>query len=160
MTLCVVEDDIVKRDELIGNGRVSLARARHQGHDRQQVLLYSKRGKQSGTVYVTLTFTRNSAVAYGAPYGAPPPSYAGYYAPPMAPAPYGAYPAGPPPPAYYQPYSAPPPQAYQQSFVQPYSQPGYPYSQPGYAPQQPFPHGQHPVPYPGAPAYRSAPAKA
>jgi Ca2+-dependent lipid-binding protein len=40
ITLTVVEDDVIGRDDLIGTGHVQLAKARQYGQDRQQVLLY------------------------------------------------------------------------------------------------------------------------
>lgn len=106
--LVVMEQDVMLRDEVIGTGRISLARVRTTGSDRQQVQLVTKRGRQRGFVQVNLTFVRNAAFA-GVP-GAQPAAY-----------PYAAYPSAPsaPPAAYGYP-----------------SYPGYPNPAPfTYAPQ-------------------------
>eukprot|EP00798_Chlamydomonas_sp_ICE-L_P015301 gene15301-21386_t len=149
-----VKDEDVTMTTLIGQGRVSLAKVRLTGQDRQQMPVMTKGSKQKGFVSVTLAFSKNStlqrpAQAHGGPYSssayapmAPAPTP--YYAPPYGnPLPYAQH---PPPPQYGAPppgqYGAPAPGQYGAPHSGQYGAP--PPGQYG-AP----PAGQHGAPPPG-----------
>eukprot|EP00195_Chlamydomonas_chlamydogama_P003503 CAMPEP_0202920082 /NCGR_PEP_ID=MMETSP1392-20130828/76672_1 /ASSEMBLY_ACC=CAM_ASM_000868 /TAXON_ID=225041 /ORGANISM="Chlamydomonas chlamydogama, Strain SAG 11-48b" /LENGTH=203 /DNA_ID=CAMNT_0049613563 /DNA_START=565 /DNA_END=1176 /DNA_ORIENTATION=+ len=124
--VCMDEDD-TSRDDTIGSGTFTLARARERGTDRIQVPMMSKSGKQHGFISINLVFTRNSAIR---PQAAPAP-YPAYAAPPPP-----TYYAAPPPPAYYAappPYGAMPPYGAAPPPAPYYGAP--PAQYPGYAPQ-------------------------
>uniref|UniRef100_A0A7S0RWS8 C2 domain-containing protein n=1 Tax=Chlamydomonas leiostraca TaxID=1034604 RepID=A0A7S0RWS8_9CHLO len=166
-----IKDDDVGVDDVIGTTRLGLAACRERGSDRQALAVFSKSGKQHGSLHLSATFTPNQpgAAAY---HGGSAPAYAAPSAPPAYPPPASGappgYPGYPPPGGALPPYppsAAPgyPPPAYPPPAAAGAPPPGYPpagYPPPGGAPPgYPPPAGYPAQPgYPAPAGYPPAPA--
>ncbi|EFJ42284.1 hypothetical protein VOLCADRAFT_119476 [Volvox carteri f. nagariensis] len=100
LEMILMDQDTLKRDDLIGTCTISLARVREQGHDIVQAPVSNgkKTQKQQGFVQVSLSFVPNSRLrpssqpaayhpaapmpAYSYTTAAPPPGPTGYYSAP------------------------------------------------------------------------------
>eukprot|EP00276_Gloeochaete_wittrockiana_P011520 CAMPEP_0184371930 /NCGR_PEP_ID=MMETSP1089-20130417/163672_1 /TAXON_ID=38269 ORGANISM="Gloeochaete wittrockiana, Strain SAG46.84" /NCGR_SAMPLE_ID=MMETSP1089 /ASSEMBLY_ACC=CAM_ASM_000445 /LENGTH=325 /DNA_ID=CAMNT_0026714739 /DNA_START=253 /DNA_END=1229 /DNA_ORIENTATION=- len=184
----VVKDSDVGKDDFVGEVVLNFGEMAAQNRTVDSwYVLKRKSGKDAGEIQLKISFqpyspkTQAADPAHqlaGSPYGAPPPSYQAYAAPPppsapptqaadpahqLAGSPYGA------PPPSYQAYAAPPPPSAPPAYPMLYPAPspvaqaptGYPTSYPvaaGYTPSYPSP--QPPAGYPPSyPPQYSAPSQ-